>query len=150
MKICLTICLKSRDLTRRPKHPVKVARQDVLFSVLVRTMDHLIKLITITVSTAITLMSGNPELRIPTGNVVNKHGFAVVTDDPDSYTVQKPITPQWGDVDTFVISKDISSVHPHLPSLVTSPSILMLWVTYLPMMLPSANSSLMLFVSVLN
>ena len=44
-------------------------------------------------------------LRIPTGNVVNKHGFAVVTDDPDSYTVQKPITPQWGDVDTFVISK---------------------------------------------
>ena len=43
-------------------------------------------------------------LKIPSGKVLDENGIPAVTKDPDSFTLQKPITPHWGRVEPFAIA----------------------------------------------
>lgn len=42
-------------------------------------------------------------LKIPTGTVVNDQGIPILTDNPDSFNLQSPLTPHWGSVQPFAL-----------------------------------------------
>ena len=43
-------------------------------------------------------------LKIPNGTVANDQGIPIVTDDPNSFDLQSPLTPHWGSVEPFALS----------------------------------------------
>ena len=56
-------------------------------------------------------------LRVPNGTVRDDNGNPIATDNPASYTVQKPISPHWGEVDPFAIADSDSYLPPAPPKL---------------------------------
>ncbi|MBO9403261.1 DUF6851 domain-containing protein [Shimia sp. R9_3] len=56
-------------------------------------------------------------LRVPNGTVRDEFGNPIATDNPASYTVQKPISPHWGDVTPFAISDSDLFLPPAPPKL---------------------------------
>ena len=43
-------------------------------------------------------------LRVPNGTALDENGIPIATDDPSTYTLQRPLTPHWGEVTPFAIS----------------------------------------------
>ena len=48
-------------------------------------------------------------LKVPNGTVVNDQGIPILTDNPDSFNLQLPLTPHWGSVQPFALKS--GSVH---------------------------------------
>ena len=56
-------------------------------------------------------------LRVPNGTVRDENGNPITTENPASYTIQKPISPHWGNVETFAVSDSNRYMPPAPPKL---------------------------------